>query len=116
MPLETIASRESPREIIAADYKIELPIRGGWGYTCPRRLNFEPPCNTETPPTHVGKTRNRRGAHLRVRKHPHARGEDSIADTLDVKESARSAEFHVEPISLSLKFGGEPFARHDKDR
>ena len=33
LPLKTIASRESPREIIAADSKIDLPIRGGWGYT-----------------------------------------------------------------------------------
>jgi hypothetical protein len=31
--------------------------------------------------------------------------------TLDVKESSRGAEFHVEPISLHLKFGGTPAMR-----
>lgn len=35
-PLEPIVSRESPREILADDYKALnglLPISGGWGYT-----------------------------------------------------------------------------------
>lgn len=35
-PLNQIVSRESPREILADDYKTMggvLPIRGGWGYT-----------------------------------------------------------------------------------
>jgi hypothetical protein len=35
-PLTTISTRESPRKVIAADFKSltsELPIRGGWGYT-----------------------------------------------------------------------------------
>lgn len=39
MPIEIqpprLSSKESPREILAADFKSlpELPIRGGWGYT-----------------------------------------------------------------------------------
>lgn len=36
LPLYRITSKESPREILAADFKslrTELPIRGGWGYT-----------------------------------------------------------------------------------
>jgi hypothetical protein len=35
-PLDTITSKESPREIITEDFKSlhgGLPIRGGWGYT-----------------------------------------------------------------------------------
>jgi hypothetical protein len=35
-PLSPIASKESPREILAEDYKSMnglLPIKGGWGYT-----------------------------------------------------------------------------------
>lgn len=35
-PLSPITSKESPREILAADFKSlcgGLPIRGGWGYT-----------------------------------------------------------------------------------
>lgn len=33
LPLEPIVSRESPREILAADFKLKLPVRGGWGYS-----------------------------------------------------------------------------------
>jgi hypothetical protein len=35
-PLNPVVSRESPREILADDYKTMggvLPISGGWGYT-----------------------------------------------------------------------------------
>lgn len=32
-PLNQIESEESPREILAADFKLSLPIRGGWGYS-----------------------------------------------------------------------------------
>ena len=32
-PLEPIESEESPREILATDFKLSLPIRGGWGYS-----------------------------------------------------------------------------------
>lgn len=32
-PLCPIRSKETPREIIEKDFKIYLPIRGGWGYT-----------------------------------------------------------------------------------
>ena len=31
-PLTPIQSYDSPREIIAEDFNIDLPIRGGWGY------------------------------------------------------------------------------------
>lgn len=36
LPLEPILCRETPREILAADYKLPLsaiPISGGWGYS-----------------------------------------------------------------------------------
>ena len=33
LPLEPIKSHKPPREILATDFQLHLPIRGGWGYT-----------------------------------------------------------------------------------
>jgi hypothetical protein len=32
-PCQMIHSKESPKDIIAEDFKLELPISGGWGYS-----------------------------------------------------------------------------------
>lgn len=37
-PLSNLMTRESPRQIIREDFKIDLPITGGWGY------DFESAC------------------------------------------------------------------------